>query len=91
MFSASTMDPIISAFSGLVLVVTLALFVYRRSSKSGLLFPPGPEPKFFSGNLDDIPKSYAWHGYAAMGKKFGAYNFCYQKFELTTTAISQVP
>lgn len=69
------MDPIISAFSGLVLAVTLALFVYRRSPKSNLPFPPGPKPKFFSGNVDDIPKTYPWLGYAAMAKEYGAYNF----------------
>lgn len=69
------MDPIISAFSGLVLAVTLALFVYRRSPKSNLPFPPSPKPKFFSGNVDDIPKTYPWLGYAAMAKEYGAYNF----------------
>ena len=71
MFSALTMDPVVSALSGLVVAVTLAL-LYRRSSKSNLPFPPGPKPKFLTGNLDVVPKSYPWLAYTALGKEYGA-------------------
>ena len=55
-----------SAFIGLILVTVL----YNRARcRCGL--PPGPAPRFFSGNTYQIPASEPWKAYANWSQFFG--------------------
>ena len=35
-------------------------------------YPPGPEPAFLVGNVNDVPKGgHEWEAHAALAKKYG--------------------
>ncbi|KAJ7669227.1 cytochrome P450 [Mycena polygramma] len=42
---------------------------YRAAAR--LPFPPGPKPRFITGNLSDLPVEHAWITYTEWGKQYG--------------------
>ncbi|RPD69171.1 cytochrome P450 [Lentinus tigrinus ALCF2SS1-7] len=46
------------------------LLVWKRRTK-GLPLPPGPPPRFFVGNVPDLPKKFGYRGYDALCKQYG--------------------
>ncbi|KIK35267.1 hypothetical protein CY34DRAFT_812300 [Suillus luteus UH-Slu-Lm8-n1] len=59
----------------LILFVTAlaAVFFYsrRRYTSSKLPLPPGPCPKFFTGNAHQLPKKEPWLKYATWAERYG--------------------
>jgi len=55
-----------------VLLVLLAKLVNKRTA-SQLLYPPGPKPLPFVGNLFDIPRKNDWLVYQEWAKTYGNY------------------
>jgi len=49
-------------------VVVDRLMKWRAASRQPL--PPGPKPSFFTGNLFDLPSSFAARTYIEWGKKY---------------------
>ncbi|KAF8158964.1 cytochrome P450 [Mycena galopus ATCC 62051] len=43
----------------------------RWKTTSRLPFPPGPKPRFITGNFFDIPTELSWITYAEWGKQYG--------------------
>jgi hypothetical protein len=59
------------------IVLPIILFAVARLLKGGkgwsqLPFPPGPKPRFITGNLRDIPTELPWLTYTEWGKQYGA-------------------
>lgn len=53
--------------------VVLILLLHRQFTASKLPLPPGPKPRFFSGNVHQLPSSMAWLTYASWSKLYGDY------------------
>ncbi|KAJ7928088.1 cytochrome P450 [Mycena leptocephala] len=58
------------------IVLPIILFAVARLLKGGkgwsqLPFPPGPKPRFITGNLRDIPTELPWLTYTEWGKQYG--------------------
>ncbi|PPQ74502.1 hypothetical protein CVT24_000114 [Panaeolus cyanescens] len=58
----------------LAAVVTAYVLLSRGFGKSskGLRYPPGPKPRFITGNAKDIPHERHWIGFANWTKKYGS-------------------
>lgn len=41
-------------------------------NSSGLPFPPGPTPRFLTGNLNDIPSKQSWLTYTEWKRRYGS-------------------
>jgi hypothetical protein len=59
------------------ILLPIILFAVARQLKgwkgsSQLPFPPGPKPRFITGNLQDIPTDLPWLTYTEWGKQYGA-------------------
>ncbi|OJA14465.1 hypothetical protein AZE42_12230, partial [Rhizopogon vesiculosus] len=49
----------------IVFVTAFAVYVYnRRRSTLAFPLPPGPPPKFFTGNAHQLPQKEHWRTYA---------------------------
>jgi hypothetical protein len=47
---------------------------FLRGNPNRLPLPPGPQPRFIVGNLQDLPSGgREWDSYAALAQKFSAY------------------
>ncbi|KAF8158971.1 cytochrome P450, partial [Mycena galopus ATCC 62051] len=55
--------------SSILLVIVGLLKRWKTTSR--LPFPPGPKPRFITGNLFDIPTKLPWITYAEWGKQYG--------------------
>ncbi|EJU00371.1 cytochrome P450 [Dacryopinax primogenitus] len=51
--------------------VALALVVYWTCTARRIHYPPGPQGKWFIGNLHDVPKEQQWRTYAAWKGIYG--------------------
>jgi hypothetical protein len=51
------------------LALIQAIHDYRR--RSGLSYPPGPQPLPIVGNLLDIPRNFSWLAYTQYSKTYG--------------------
>ncbi|KAG7086368.1 hypothetical protein E1B28_002328 [Marasmius oreades] len=67
------MSPTIPSWPFVTTTITLAIiFISLRAKKrSKTPYPPGPRPRFFVGNLFDIPASHPWKIYREWGKIYG--------------------
>ncbi|KAF9268822.1 cytochrome P450 [Marasmius fiardii PR-910] len=55
-----------------VLILTIALILDSHRKKRGTpSYPPGPKPRFFVGNLFDVPAIKPWKVYREWGKVYG--------------------
>jgi hypothetical protein len=64
--------------SGILILFVTALatvFFYSRHRYTGskLPLPPGPYPKFFTGNAHQLPKKEPWLMYATWAERYGAH------------------
>ncbi|KAF9461977.1 cytochrome P450 [Collybia nuda] len=55
----------------LAAVVVLFTFVYRQFTTQNLPLPPGPKPRFFTGNIHQVPFTTPWLTYASWSKIYG--------------------
>lgn len=63
----------------LILSFSIALYVYQRWQRhlhnpKALPTPPGPRPRFLTGNLYDVPRSKVgneWASWRSLGRKLG--------------------
>ncbi|KAJ6585088.1 cytochrome P450 [Mycena capillaripes] len=60
-----------SVFLPLVILFAVAGLWKKYKTTSQLPFPPGPRPRFITGNLHDIPTDRAWLTYTEWGKQYG--------------------
>jgi hypothetical protein len=77
-------DPLVicDMSSGILILFVTALatvFFYSRRRYSRLPLPPGPCPKFFTGNAHQLPKKEPWLTYATWAESYGAH---YPNFRL---------
>jgi hypothetical protein len=63
---------------GLFLLTVLCsnLLKKRLSQLHSLPYPPGPKPKLFVGNIQDMPATKAWVTYANWVKEYGMLICC---------------
>ncbi|KAG1742778.1 uncharacterized protein EDB91DRAFT_297782 [Suillus paluster] len=58
--------------SGIIVLFVIAFAVYFYSCRrSRLPLPPGPRPKFFTGNAHQLPKQESWRMYATWAEIYG--------------------
>ncbi|KAG1742796.1 cytochrome P450 [Suillus paluster] len=58
--------------SGIIVLFVTAFAVYFYSRRcSRLALPPGPRPKFFTGNAHQLPKQEPWRMYATWAESYG--------------------
>ncbi|OAX32366.1 cytochrome P450, partial [Rhizopogon vinicolor AM-OR11-026] len=56
----------------IIFVTAFAVYVYnRRRSTLAFPLPPGPSPKFFTGNAHQLPQKEHWRTYAAWAETYG--------------------
>ncbi|KAG0694047.1 cytochrome P450 [Suillus ampliporus] len=61
-------------FSSVIILFVTAFTVYFYSRRrSRLPLPPGPRPKFFTGNTHQLPKQEPWLMYATWAESYGAH------------------
>ncbi|KAF9562477.1 cytochrome P450 [Agrocybe pediades] len=78
---------------GLVVVAALVYYAglwYWSSTRlrsRGLRLPPGPKPKFITGNLYQIPRLHPWLTYRAWAKEYGPIMY-YRVFNKETIILS---
>ncbi|PPR07643.1 hypothetical protein CVT24_006545 [Panaeolus cyanescens] len=55
-------------------VVSVYYLLYQGIGKlsRGSNYPPGPKPRFISGNTHDVPQEKPWIGFANWTKKYGS-------------------
>jgi hypothetical protein len=51
--------------------VIALIYIFRRSRRSNLPYPPGPKGLPVIGNLLDVPKYREWEVYTEWGRKYG--------------------
>ncbi|KAJ7147105.1 cytochrome P450 [Mycena crocata] len=66
----ATRDYLVASLVSLLLIGGARL-LKKWKANSRLLFPPGPEPRFITGNLRDIPTVLPWLTYTDWGKRYG--------------------
>ncbi|KAG1747590.1 cytochrome P450 [Suillus lakei] len=58
--------------SGIIIFFVAAATVYFYSRRRSILpLPPGPRPKFFTGNVHQLPKKEPWRMYATWAESYG--------------------
>ncbi|KAJ7367004.1 cytochrome P450 [Mycena albidolilacea] len=57
--------------AAVVLTMLAVAELSRRWRATRLLYPPGPKPRFITGNLHEIPAESAWITYTEWGKQYG--------------------
>ncbi|KAG1805788.1 cytochrome P450 [Suillus subaureus] len=55
----------------IVLFVAAATVFFYTRRRSRLPLPPGPRPKFFTGNFHQLPKNEPWRMYATWAESYG--------------------
>ena len=55
----------------IALPLLYTMFFHRRRGEAEEHLPPGPKPRFFTGNLHQFPRSEAWRTYAEWAKRSG--------------------
>jgi len=60
-----------TAIAIVVFLATVTALLYRLSHSRSLPSPPGPPPRFWSGNAHQIPTTEPWLTYASWSKTYG--------------------
>jgi len=55
-----------------LLAILVTKLFHDRKRQSKFPYPPGPEPKFFIGNMLDFPKSNSAQVFSEWGKKYNS-------------------
>ncbi|KAG2140991.1 cytochrome P450 [Suillus clintonianus] len=55
----------------IILFVTVVTIYFYSRRRSRLPLPPGPPPKFFTGNVHQLPKKEPWRMYATWAETYG--------------------
>ncbi|KAF8079095.1 cytochrome P450 [Lyophyllum atratum] len=73
-FSVKTcMDHLVFRLSGLLVITSIGFLVKRWFSLSTRLpYPPGPQPRWISGNSHDLPTTQPWLTYSRWAKQYGS-------------------
>jgi hypothetical protein len=60
-------------FTGIIIIFVSAFTLYfYNSRRSTLPLPPGPPPKFFTGNAHQLPKQGHWWTFNAWAESYGS-------------------
>ncbi|KAF8079096.1 cytochrome P450 [Lyophyllum atratum] len=72
-FSVTFMDHLVSRLSGLLVIVSIGFVVKRWFSVSTRPpYPPGPQPRWISGNSHELPTTRPWLTYSRWAKQYGS-------------------
>ncbi len=52
-------------------ILAVAGLLRRFKATSRLPYPPGPKPRFTTGNLHDVPTELPWLTYTEWGRRYG--------------------